>query len=376
MKKIHFLDLKEINNRHAKAMERAFDRVLKSGWFILGKEVEAFEKEFAEYCGTNHCIGVANGLDALRLILESYKILEVLDEGDEVIVPANTFIATVLAVTNARLKPVLVEPDLCTYNIDPDKIEQSLTGRTRAIIPVHLYGRVAEMERIRKIARKHNLKVIEDAAQAHGAVYQGEKTGSLGDAAGFSFYPGKNLGALGDGGAVTTDDEKLAKIIRAFRNYGSDIKYVNIFKGVNSRLDELQAAFLREKLKTLDADNYHRQHIARYYQEHINNKTVVLPDVVNDRSHVYHLFVVWTPVRDRMQRYLQRKGIQTIIHYPIAPHKQIAYRELNETTYPVTEKIHSGVLSLPISPVMKITEMQRVVEFVNAFNLIDMTNRV
>jgi dTDP-4-amino-4,6-dideoxygalactose transaminase len=368
MNRIHFLDLKEINNRHAKAMERAFDRVLKSGWFILGKEVEAFEKEFAEYCGTNHCIGVANGLDALRLILESYKILEVLDEGDEVIVPANTFIATVLAVTHARLKPVLVEPDLCTYNIDPDKIEQSITDRTRAIIPVHLYGRVAEMERIWKIAKIHNLKVIEDAAQAHGAVYQEKKTGSLSDAAGFSFYPGKNLGALGDGGAVTTDDEKLAEIIRAFRNYGSDIKYVNIFKGVNSRLDELQAAFLREKLKTLDTDNYHRQHIARYYQEHINNKTVDLPDVVNDGSHVFHLFIVWTPVRDRMQRYLQRKGIQTLIHYPIAPHKQVAYRELNESTYPVTEKIHSGVLSLPISPVMKIAEIQRVVECVNTFN--------
>jgi len=367
MESVPFLDLKKINLRHAEAIERAVKRVLESGWFILGKEVKAFEQEFAEYCGTRHCIGVANGLDALTLILEAYKIQGVLSEGDEVIVPANTYIATILAVSHARLKLVPVEPDIHTYNIDPKEIEKNLTSRTRAIMPVHLYGRVAEMERIWEIARKHGLKVIEDAAQAHGAVYIGKKAGALGDAAGFSFYPGKNLGALGDGGAVTTDDDELARIIRLFRNYGSEVKYVNLYKGVNSRLDELQAAFLREKLKTLDADNQKRRQIARYYHEHIHNNSITLPVVSNEKSHVFHLFVIRTAKRDRLQEYLLQKGVQTLIHYPIAPHKQYAYQEWNNVIYPFTEKIHSEVLSLPISPVMTIEEAAHVANAVNEY---------
>ena len=367
MNTVPFLDLKKINCRHKDAFERVFRRVLESGWLILGKEVKAFEDEFAAYCGVGHCIGVANGLDALTLIIEAYKIKGVLNEGDEVIVPANTFIATILAISNARLMPVLVEPDIHTYNIDPVKIEEKVTSRTRAIMPVHLYGRAAEMEQILKIARKHNLKVIEDAAQAHGGVYKGKKTGALGDAAGFSFYPGKNLGALGDGGAITTDDKELARTLQAFRNYGSEVKYVNIYKGVNSRLDELQAAILREKLKTLDADNARRKQIARYYRENIQNDLIVLPEVENEERHVFHLFVIRTPERDRLQKYLTGCGVQTLIHYPVAPHKQGAYAEWNQHEFPITEQIHAEVLSLPISPVMTEMEAQRVVEAMNDF---------
>ena len=367
MESVPFLDLKKINLRHAEAIERAVKRVLESGWFILGKEVKAFEQEFAEYCGTRHCIGVANGLDALTLILEAYKIQGVLSEGDEVIVPANTYIATILAVSHARLKLVPVEPDIHTYNIDPKEIEKNLTSRTRAIMPVHLYGRVAEMERIWEIARKHGLKVIEDAAQAHGAVYIGKKAGALGDAAGFSFYPGKNLGALGDGGAVTTDDDELERIIRAFRNYGSEVKYVNLYKGVNSRLDELQAAFLLEKLRTLDADNKNRKQIGKYYREHIQNDSIVLPVVSNEEGHVFHLFVIRTHERDRLQKYLKQQGVQTLIHYPIAPHKQVAYKGWQHLSFPKTEKIHAEALSLPISPVMVDQEVRHVVEAINTY---------
>ena len=367
MNMIPFLDLKEINCRHRDTYERVFRRVLESGWFILGNEVKAFENEFATYCGVRHCIGVANGLDALTLILKAYEIVGVLNEGDEVIVPANTYIATILAITNAWLTPVLVEPDIRTYNIDPKKTEEKITLRTRAILPVHLYGQCAEMDPILEIARKHNLKVIEDAAQAHGAIYQGRKTGALSDAAGFSFYPGKNLGALGDGGAITTDDGELARILRAFRNYGSEVKYLNLYKGVNSRLDELQAAILREKLKTLDADNARRRQIARYYQENIQNDRIVLPEVESEESHVFHLFVIRTPERDRLQKYLAECGVQTLIHYPIAPHKQGAYTEWNHLELPITEKIHAEVLSLPISPVMTEREAQRVVGEINDF---------
>ena len=364
---VPFLDLRGINLRHEFAIHQAVVRLLKSGWFILGNEVKAFEDEFATYCGTRHCIGVANGLDALTLILEAYKLLGAINEDDEVIVPANTYIATILAITHARLKPVLVEPDIRTYNIDPEKIEEKVTLRTRAILPVHLYGQAAKMDPILEIARKHNLRVIEDAAQAHGAVYRGKKTGSLGDAAGFSFYPGKNLGALGDGGAVTTDDGELARTLRAFRNYGSEVKYVNLYKGVNSRLDELQAAILREKLKSLDADNVRRQEIARYYLENIRNEHITLPKVEHWESHVFHLFVVRSHERHRLKNHLSQNGVNTLIHYPISPHKQPAYAEWNHLQFPITEQIHAQVLSLPISPVMNHAEAHRVVQLMNDF---------
>jgi dTDP-4-amino-4,6-dideoxygalactose transaminase len=364
---IPFLDLKSINFSHYSRLENAFDRTLNSGWYILGNEVKAFEDEFAAYCGTRHCIGVANGLDALILILEAYKILGIMNEGDEVIVPANTYIASILAISHARLVPVLVEPDIGTYNIDPEKIEEKITPRTRAILVVHLYGQVAKMESVLKIAYKHQLKVIEDAAQAHGAIYQGKKTGSLGDAAGFSFYPGKNLGALGDGGAITTDDGELARTLRAFRNYGSEVKYVNVYKGVNSRLDELQAAILREKLKRLEVDNDHRRQIARYYLENIHNDRIVLPKVESWESHIFHLFVILTSERDRLQQYLLDHGVQTLIHYPVAPHRQVAYCEWENMIYPITEQIHAEVLSLPISSVMTEDEVHHVVMTVNDY---------
>lgn len=366
---IPFLDLRAINLGHKDALQKAFDRVLESGWFILGKEVEAFEEEFSTYCGVKHCVGVANGLDALTLILEAYKILGEIKEGDEVIVPANTYIATILAVSHARLKPVLVEPDIRTYNIDPNRIEEAITQRTRVIMPVHLYGRLADMVFINEIAGRHGLKVIEDAAQAHGAVCEIGKAGALGDAAGFSFYPGKNLGALGDGGAVTTNDAKLAKTVRILRNYGSETKYHNQYKGVNSRLDEFQAAFLREKLKTLDDDNANRRQIAQHYLEHITNPAVILPiqnyeSTTNYLSHVWHLFVVRSADRDGLRRFLQGYGIKTMIHYPVAPHQQSAYREWLGLHLPISERLHSEVVSLPISPVMSREDILNVIKMI------------
>ena len=367
METVPFLDLNKINSRQLNTFELAFRRVVESGWFILGNEVKMFEDEFAAYCGVKHCIGVANGLDALTLILEAYKVIGFIKEGDEVIVPSNTFIATILAVSHAKLTPVLVEPDIGTYNIDPAKIEKKVTFRTRAILPVHLYGQCAAMDPIKQVANKHKLKVIEDAAQAHGAIYRGKKSGGLGDAAGFSFYPGKNLGALGDGGAVTTNDDELANIIRAFRNYGSEVKYVNLYKGINSRLDELQAAILREKLKTLDADNERRSQIAQYYYEHIQNNSILLPVTSSGGSHVFHLFVIRTSDRDRLQKYLKNSGVQTLIHYPIAPHKQDSYIEFRHFDLPITEIIQAEVLSLPISPVMKDHEVKIVVDLLNGF---------
>lgn len=353
--------------RHRDAFLKIAERVLESGWFILGTEVRAFEEEFATYCGTRHCIGVANGLDALTLILEAYKALGVFREGDEVIVPANTFIATILAVSHARLKSAPVEPDPNIFNIDPNRIEAAITPRTRAIIPVYLYGQLANMTAITEIACRHDLKVIEDAAQAHGAVSNQGRAGALGDAAGFSFYPGKNLGALGDGGAVTTNDERLAETVRVLRNYGSEKKYHNRLKGVNSRLDELQAAFLREKLKRLDADNEHRRKIARYYREAIHNDSIVLPRAPIGTAHVWHLFVVRTKERDQLQTFLHDRGVQTMIHYPVAPHRQQAYVEWCNIELPITEKIHREVLSLPISPVLQIKDAERIAECVNAY---------
>lgn len=367
MDTIPFLDLNKINSQQSHAIEMAIRRVVRSGRFILGNEVRAFENEFAAYCGVKHGIGVANGLDAITLIFEAYKAMGAIKEGDEVIVPANTFIATVLAVSRAKLTPVLVEPDIETYNIDPNKIEEKITTRTRAILPVHLYGQCAEMDPIRKIAKNYKLMVIEDAAQAHGALYRGQKSGGLGDAAGFSFYPGKNLGALGDGGAVTTNDDELARIIRALRNYGSEVKYVNLYQGINSRLDELQSAILREKLKTLDAGNEKRRQVARYYYENMQNHSILLPAVSSNARHVFHHFVIRTADRDRLQKYLKKNGVQSLIHYPIAPHKQDAYIEWHHFDLPITEKLHAEVLSLPISPVLTDNESKIIVDCINSY---------
>ncbi len=364
---IPFLDLKTINAQYKEEIMESLKRVIESGWYILGKEVELFENEFAQYCGAKHCIGVGNGLDALILILQGYKELGIINDGDEVIVPANTYIATILAISKNNLKPVLVEPDIDNYNIDPTKIEERITSKTKAIMIVHLYGQTADMEPIYKIAKKYDLKIIEDSAQAHGALYKGIRTGNLGDASGFSFYPGKNLGALGDAGAITTNDDTLADILKALRNYGSHKKYINQYKGVNSRLDEIQAPVLRIKLKHLDDDNQRRREVAKLYRENIENPKIILPKVITEESHVWHLFVIRTPERDKLQQYLQDNDIQTLIHYPIPPHKQKAYIEWKNFEYPITEKIHNEVLSLPISPIINDIETQKIIEVINQF---------
>lgn len=363
IKAVPFLDLKEINSQYQPEIDMAIKKVNESGWYILGKEVDEFETKFAEYCGVKHCIGVGNGLEALILILKAWEF----EKGDEVIVPANTYIASILAVSRVGATPVFVEPGINTYNIDPEKIEEKIIKKTKAIMAVHLYGQAADMEKINLIAQKYNLKVIEDSAQAHGAICNGKRTGSLGDASGFSFYPGKNLGALGDAGAVTTNDDELAEKIRILRNYGSKIKYVNLFKGDNSRLDELQAAILRIKLKYLDADNAKRREISKYYRENIKNDRVILPQTIDELSHVWHLFVIRTENRDKLSDYLKENGINTMIHYPIPPHKQQAYSEFNHLHLPVTEKIHNEVLSLPISPVLKKEDVEKVVNAINNY---------
>lgn len=377
---IKFLDLQNINLLHQQEIEGAILSTFRSGWYILGEAVERFEKNFAAYCGVKHCIGVSNGLDALTLILRAYIELGIIKKGDEVIVPANTYIATILSISQNKLVPVLVEPDLTTYNINPALIEEKITNKTKAIMPVHLYGQCADMDAINAIAKKYNLLVIEDAAQAQGASYisnstltLGKRTGSLGDAAGFSFYPGKNLGALGDAGAITTNDNKLAETVRALRNYGSLKKYYNLFKGYNNRLDEMQAAVLDVKLKYLDEENQRRREIAQYYCDNIKNDKIILPiqnlkfKIQNYLEHVWHLFVIRTKERDKLQKYLADNGIQTVIHYPVPPHKQLAYKEWNDLNFPITEKIHNEVLSLPISPVMTDDEVQYVVERVNKY---------
>ncbi len=364
---IPFLDLKQINNQYKDELISACKRVIESGWYILGEEVEKFEKEFASYCGTDFCIGVNSGLDALTLIMRGYKELGVFEEGDEIIVPANTYIASILAITENRLKPVLIEPDLRTYLIDSEQIENKITDKTKAIMVVHLYGQTCEMEPISEIAKNYNLKIIEDSAQAHGAFYKGKRAGNLGDASGFSFYPGKNLGALGDGGAVTTNDKELAEILRALRNYGSQKKYENLYKGVNSRLDEIQAAMLRVKLKYLDDEIEKRRKIAEFYLENIKNPRIVLPFVRKKEEHVWHLFVIRTENRDKLQRYLYDRGIQTMIHYPIPPHKQKAYQEWNNIFLPVTEKIHREVLSIPIYGSLSLDKVKYIVDAINRF---------
>lgn len=361
---IPFLNLQKVNEQYALELKEAAIRVIDSGWYIHGKEVEKFEQAFAEYCNVNYCIGVSNGLDALKLILKGYGY----GPGDEIIVPSNTYIASILAISEVGATPILVEPNRHTYNIDPVKIEKSISEKTKAILVVHLYGKTADIKEINKIANKNSLKVIEDAAQAQGAEYYGKKTGNLGDAAGFSFYPGKNLGALGDAGAITTNDQQLANKLVALRNYGSHQKYENQYKGYNHRLDEMQAAFLSVKLNYLDKENEIRREIAKQYLTLISNPLITLPvaskNVLED---VWHVFVIRTTQRDRLQSFLLNQGIQTVVHYPIPPHLQKAYKEMNHIEYPISEQIHKDVLSLPISPVQSTEETQKIIEVINHF---------
>lgn len=365
---IPFLDLKSLNAQYRAELIEACTRVIDSGWYIHGNECEAFDKEFAKYCGTKHSIGVANGLDALMLIFRAYKELGIMCDGDEVIVPSNTYIASILAISQNNLIPILVEPDINTYLIDPTKIEEKITKRTKAILPVHLYGQTCHMDSINAIARKYNLKVIEDSAQSHGAYYGEKRSGNLGDASGFSFYPGKNLGALGDGGAVTTNDDELAQIIRALGNYGSHKKYENLYQGVNSRLDEIQASMLRVKLRYLDHEITKRRDIADYYLHNIKNPKIILPTLRAVDNHVWHLFVIRTHNRDELQKYLSENGIQTLIHYPIPPHKQQAYKEWNKQSYPISEEIHEHILSLPISGIQTENTVRKIISSFNKYN--------
>lgn len=370
---IKFLDLQKINAQYAAELKQVAAEVIDSGWYLLGERVKQFETNLANYTGVKHAIGVANGLDALRLILKAYIELGVMKEGDEVIVPANTYIATILAISDNRLKPVLVEPDISTYNLNISLIEKHITPRTKAIMVVHLYGQVCWSEELETIAKRHNLKIIEDNAQAIGAEWNGRKTGALSDAAGFSFYPGKNLGALGDSGAVTTHDDELAKVIRALANYGSTKKYINDYQGLNSRLDEIQAAFLDIKLKYIDKENDARRAIAYEYVSLIQNPELFLPVLSPEgvqkigNSHVYHLFVIRSRKREKLQEYLSDNGVQTLIHYPIPPHNQLAYKEWARLNFPITEKIHEEVLSLPISPVMSQDEIKLVINYMNNY---------
>lgn len=364
---IKFLDLKAVNAAYAAEIEEALLRTARSGWYLRGEETRRFEEEYARYIGCRHAIGCGNGLDALRLIFRAYIEMGTLHKGDEVIVPANTYIASILAITDNGLKPVFVEPNRDTLQIDDEQIEQAITAKTRAIMIVHLYGRCAYTERIGELCERYNLLLIEDNAQAHGCHYREKRTGSLGHAAGHSFYPGKNLGALGDAGCVTTDDDELARVIRALGNYGSEEKYVFRYAGYNSRLDELQAAVLAVKLAHLDEDNHRRAAIAELYYKGIVNPLIRLPQHVESTCNVYHLFPVFCEERDRLQQYLREQGIETLIHYPIAPHQQECYREYAHLSLPITEEIHRTELSLPIGPTMTLEEAQKVVNAINDF---------
>lgn len=362
---IKFLNLEKVNNRFRDDIDSEIKEILDSGWYLQGKKNEEFTTNFAKFCGAKHCLGVANGLDALNLIIRAYGF----GVGDEIIVPANTYIASILAISQNGCTPVLVEPSIDTYNIDPELIEEKITEKTKAILIVHLYGQAVQMDKIWELAKKYNLKIIEDSAQAHGAGVNinGKfiKTGALGDASGFSFYPGKNLGCMGDGGAITTNDDELFEKVKAIANYGSDRKYHHIYKGVNSRLDEIQAAVLNVKLKYLEQDNQRRREISKYYRENIKNEKIILPKTYDENAHVWHVFVVRTKERDKFQKYLLENGIQTIIHYPTPPHKQGAYKEWSNLSFPITEEIHNTIISLPISPVMIDEEVKKVVEVVN-----------
>ncbi|MFC6097757.1 DegT/DnrJ/EryC1/StrS family aminotransferase [Flavobacterium qiangtangense] len=364
---IKFLDLQKINQQYEVAFEEKLKAFMQKGWYILGDEVKAFETNFANYCGTKYCIGVGNGLDALVLIFKAYIQLGKIKKGDEIIVPANTYIASILAILEADLVPVLVEPILETYNLDPREIQEKITPKTKAILAVHLYGQLSDMNSINEIAVKNNLLVIEDSAQSHGAILENKKAGNLGNASGFSFYPGKNLGALGDAGAITTNDDELVKMLFSLRNYGSEKKYVNDFIGVNSRLDELQAGFLNIKLPNLDNENRFRKEIAKRYISEIKNDKITLPFYDNSENHVFHVFVIRTKNRDELQEFLLANNIQTLIHYPIPPHKQKALSFLENLSFPITEKIHNEVLSLPISPVMTKDEVDCVIEILNKY---------
>ena len=365
---IPFLNLKKINSKYRDELIEEFSTFIDSGWYILGDRLSNFESQFAEFCNVKHCIGVANGLDALVLIIRAYKELGILKDGDEIIVPANTYIASILAITENRLIPVLVEPDVNSYTIDVTKIEENITSRTKAILPVHLYGQLCNMTAINSIAKKHNLLIIEDSAQSHGAVHNGKKSGNLGDASGFSFYPGKNLGALGDAGSITTNDSELAATINVLRNYGSEKKYFNQFQGVNSRLDELQAGLLSVKLKYLQAETEIRRSIANAYLEGINNTNLILPVVSDPDSHVWHLFVLRTSNRDKFHQFLFDNGVQTVIHYPVPPHKQSAYKSMNSLNLPITEEIHKTILSIPIDISMSDEDVNTVINACNRYN--------
>jgi dTDP-4-amino-4,6-dideoxygalactose transaminase len=364
---IKFLDLYKINLPYQTAFQEKMQLVLDKGWFILGDEVKTFESNFAQYCGTKHCIGVGNGLDAMVLIFKAYIQLGKLQKGDEVIVPANTYIASILAILQADLIPILIEPKLETYNLNADLIVDKISSKTKAILAVHLYGQLAEMEQINSLAKQHNLLVVEDAAQAHGAFLEYGKAGSLSDAAAFSFYPGKNLGSLGDAGAITTNDADLAKILFALRNYGSEQKYYNEFIGINSRLDELQAAFLNVKLPHLDAENLKRRIIVKRYLTEIINDKITMPFWDGTDNHVFHLFVIRTPNRNDLQEYLKQNNIETLIHYPIPPHQQKALVDWNSLSFPITEKIHQEVISLPLSPVMSEEEVSYLITILNQY---------
>ncbi len=366
--RIKYLDLKQITNTNEPQLSEAIAKVVGNGWFLLGEETKAFENEFAAYVGSKYCVAVGNGLEALMLILSAYKQMYDWAEQDEVLVPSNTYIATILAISHVGLKPVLVEPSLETLLIDPARLAGLLTSRTRAVLPVHLYGRVCQMDVINEFARKHSLKVLDDVAQAHGVQYHGQRAGHLCDASAFSFYPGKNLGALGDAGCITTDDAQLANLVRTMANYGSSEKYVNEVKGYNSRMDEMQAAVLRVKLPRLDADNERRRAIALTYDKDIRNPLIIKPTIPTDiREHVFHVYAIRCPDRNKLQKYLSEKGIQTMIHYPIPPHRQKAYKEWNTESFPISDRIHREELSLPISPLLTDAQIQRIVKALNEF---------
>lgn len=366
---VKLLDLQAITMMHGEEYEAAAKRVIESGWFLLGKENQTFEKDYAQYIGTSHCVAVANGLDALKLILRGYKELGVMNDGDEIIVPANTYIATILAITDNRLVPVLVEPTWENLELDIDKVEAAITPKTKGVMTVHLYGRIAFNDKLKKICQTHGLKLMEDCAQSHGCTWNGIKTGALGDAAAHSFYPGKNLGAFGDAGAVTTNDRELAETIRALANYGSQKKYVFKYVGINSRMSELDAAVLDVKLKYLDEDNQRRQKLAAFYYEHISNPLITLPSRLKDENNVYHQFPIFCEYRDKLQEHLNTKGIQTLIHYPIPPHKQECYKDWNDRKYPITEKIHAQELSIPMNQVVSEEDASMVVDAINTFCL-------
>ena len=366
---VKLLDLQAITMMHGEEYEAAAKRVIESGWFLQGKENQTFEKDYAQYIGTSHCVAVANGLDALKLILRGYKELGVMNDGDEIIVPANTYIATILAITDNRLVPVLVEPTWENLELDIDKVEAAITHKTKGVMTVHLYGRIAFNDKLKKICQTHGLKLMEDCAQSHGCTWNGIKTGALGDAAAHSFYPGKNLGAFGDAGAVTTNDRELAETIRALANYGSQKKYVFKYVGINSRMSELDAAVLDVKLKYLDEDNQRRQKLAAFYYEHISNPLITLPSRLKDENNVYHQFPIFCEYRDKLQEHLNIKGIQTLIHYPIPPHKQECYKDWNDRKYPITEKIHAQELSIPMNQVVSEEDACMVVDAINTFCL-------